>query len=72
MEFHIAIVNLVFRVVFGAVIMCQFDQSVAIKGALPVGSCSWSIEAEEVKVELVIRKPEFLGQCHVQEFVEFD
>ena len=64
--------NLIFGIVLGAVVMCQFDETFAIAPVVAVGCSFGRIVAHKVKVEFGFWLFNLSNHLHAEEFIEFD
>jgi len=67
----VAICDLVVRVVFGAVVVCELHDTLAICPMVAVRNRLWAIVCEEVKIELGVRVWQLIDQLHAQELIKF-
>jgi hypothetical protein len=68
----IAVVDLVVGIIFGAVVVGEFDEALTVEDAVPAGDGFGRVVAEEVEVELGFSKLELLEKLHAEEFIELD
>lgn len=70
--FNIVIVDFVFGVVFGVVVVCQFDEVFFVLEVFFVGDGVGGVVVEEVEVEFCVGEGEFFEEGEVEVVVEFD
>jgi hypothetical protein len=66
----VAICDLVVRVIFGTVVVCELDDALAICPMVAVRNRLWAIVCEEVKIELSVRVWQLINELHAQELIE--
>ena len=67
----VAIGDLVVRVVFRAVVVCELDDALTICPMVAVRNRLWAIVCEEVEVKLGVRVRQLINELHAQELIEF-
>jgi hypothetical protein len=71
-RFRVAVGNLVVWIVFGAVVVSELDNALAVGPVIAVGHCLGAVVCEEVEVELGVRVLDLIDHFHAEEFIELD
>lgn len=72
MRLSVAGIDLVLRIILGAVVMSELDEALPVSHMFPVGHRAGAVVAQEIQIKLCLGEFCLLDDLHAQELVELN